>query len=297
MVRRAGAAAIRASWERGFPTRLTTAPWSTLLQPHRMVHGLDQFLRVVPTPSRNTIVIFSISVIFFEGSPWTRDKFGRKKEEAIAALLSHRSIEDAARAIGVNPNTLLRWLEIPEFRDAFRKARREEVHQAVARLQQATGAASVTTLKLMADPNAPAAVRLRAAECVFDRAIRGIEIEDIEARLAALEQVAPQGIRSDEDNHEARCEPGGAVWVGQWEGLSKRGLRNWNVVRATASEVGEGFDHCPGARSHCRRSNEFRQTSCKSRALHDPETSASHRSSIRRTGKRKIPATHAERDG
>ena len=117
-------------------------------------------------------------------------KFGRKKEEAIAALLSSKSVEDAARVVGVNANTLLRWLAVPEFRDAYRKARREAVQQSVARLQQATGAAAITVLKLMTDPGAPHAVRLRAAECVFDRAIQGIEIEEIEARVAALEDAA-----------------------------------------------------------------------------------------------------------
>ena len=120
-------------------------------------------------------------------------KFGRKKEEAIAALLSHKSIEDAARAIRLNPNTLLRWLQVPEFREAYLKARRASVHQAVARMQQATGVAGTVILKLMTDPNVPAAVRLRAAECVFDHAIKGVELEDIETRLAALEQAAPQG--------------------------------------------------------------------------------------------------------
>ncbi|HUA85864.1 MAG TPA: hypothetical protein VMB85_18520 [Bryobacteraceae bacterium] len=71
-------------------------------------------------------------------------KFGRKKEDAVAALLTHRSIDEAARSIGLNPNTLLRWLEIPEFRDAYRKARREAVQQAVTRLQQGTGIASLS---------------------------------------------------------------------------------------------------------------------------------------------------------
>jgi transposase-like protein len=42
-------------------------------------------------------------------------KFGRKKEEAIAALLLQRNVEEAARSNGVNPNTLLRWLKIPDF--------------------------------------------------------------------------------------------------------------------------------------------------------------------------------------
>ena len=117
-------------------------------------------------------------------------KFGRKKEEAIAALLSNRSVEEAARAIGLNANTLLRWLTIPEFREEYRKARREAVQQSVARLQQATGAASVTILKLMTDPNVPSAIRLRAAGYVLDYAIKGVEDDDIEARLSELERAA-----------------------------------------------------------------------------------------------------------
>ncbi len=115
-------------------------------------------------------------------------KFGRKQEEAIAALLTQRNTDEAARAVGVAPKTLLRWLQIPEFSAAYRKARREAVHQSVARLQQATGAAATTVLKLMTDMNIPAAVRLRAAECVFDRAFKGVELEDIEARVSELER-------------------------------------------------------------------------------------------------------------
>jgi hypothetical protein len=57
-------------------------------------------------------------------------------------------------------------------------------------MQQATGAAGTVALKLMTDPNVPAAVRLRAAEFVFDRAIKGVELEDIEVRVAALEGAA-----------------------------------------------------------------------------------------------------------
>ena len=43
------------------------------------------------------------------------EKFGRKKEEAIAALLTQRNIEEAARTAGIGTRTLLRWLKIPEF--------------------------------------------------------------------------------------------------------------------------------------------------------------------------------------
>ncbi len=119
-------------------------------------------------------------------------KFARKKDEVIAALLSHRSVEDAARAVGLDPNTLLRWLRLPEFKAEYRKARREAVGQTTARLQQATGAAGAIVLKLMTDVNVPASVRLRAAECVLDRAIQSLEMDDMEDRIADLERAAEE---------------------------------------------------------------------------------------------------------
>ena len=73
---------------------------------------------------------------------------------------------------------------------AYREARRAAFGQSVARLQQASTAAVSTLLKIMVDPAAPAASRVRAADCVLDRAIKGIEVEDIEVRLLELERTA-----------------------------------------------------------------------------------------------------------
>jgi transposase-like protein len=55
-------------------------------------------------------------------------EFGRKKEQAIAALLTQRNIEEAAKAAGIGANTLLRWLKVPEFQTAYREARRARSH-------------------------------------------------------------------------------------------------------------------------------------------------------------------------
>jgi transposase-like protein len=96
-------------------------------------------------------------------------KFGRKKEEAIAALLTQRNIEEAARSIGVAPNTLLKWQKLPEFDSAYREARKTAYRQAVARLQQGTSAAATTLLKTLIDPATPASVKVRAAEAIFSR--------------------------------------------------------------------------------------------------------------------------------
>jgi hypothetical protein len=117
-------------------------------------------------------------------------KFTRKMEEAIAALLAQRNIEDAAKAAGIGTQTLLRWLKVPEFDKAYREARRAAFAQSTARLQQATSAAVSTLLKIMVDPNTPPSTRVRAADSVLDHAKQAIEIEDVEFRVAALEQAA-----------------------------------------------------------------------------------------------------------
>ena len=115
---------------------------------------------------------------------------GRKQEEAIAALLTQRNLEEAARAAGIGTRTMLRWLKLPEFQTAYREARRAAFGQAISRLQQGTSAAATTLLKVLIDPNTPASVKVRAAEAIFHHSAKAIEIEDIEARVAALEQAA-----------------------------------------------------------------------------------------------------------
>ena len=115
-------------------------------------------------------------------------KLGRKKVAAVAALLTQRNVEEAARAAGIGKQTLNRWMKLPEFQAAWREARRAVVSQSSARLQQASGAAVSTLLKIMLDANAPASARVRAADRVLDRAQQGFESEDIEVRVAALER-------------------------------------------------------------------------------------------------------------
>ncbi len=120
----------------------------------------------------------------------TGTKFGRKMEEAIAALLTQRNVEEAAKAIGVATKTLLRWMKEPQFQTAYREARRVAYSQAVAKLQQGATAAATTLLKVMLDQSTPASVRVRAAECIMNHSSKAIEIEDVEARVAELERTA-----------------------------------------------------------------------------------------------------------
>ena len=58
-------------------------------------------------------------------------KFSRKMEAAVAALLTQRNHEEAARSVGIGTATLLRWQKEPEFQQAFRAARRAAHGQAI----------------------------------------------------------------------------------------------------------------------------------------------------------------------
>jgi len=117
-------------------------------------------------------------------------KFTRKMEEAVAAMLTQRTIEEAARSIGIGTQTLVRWQKEPEFQTAYRDARRAAFGQSIARLQQASSAAVSVLIKVMADPTSPPSTRVRAADSVLDHASKAIEIEDIEVRVADLERAA-----------------------------------------------------------------------------------------------------------
>jgi hypothetical protein len=52
--------------------------------------------------------------------------------------------------------------------------------------KQASGAAVTTSLKIMVKASSPASTRLRAADIVLAHTSKAIEIEDVEARVAAL---------------------------------------------------------------------------------------------------------------
>jgi hypothetical protein len=120
------------------------------------------------------------------------EKLSRKREQAIAALLSEATVASAAERAGIGEVTLWRWLKQPEFKAAYREARRQVVEKAVAQLQQSSWAASTTLLKLLASNSD--SVRLRAAVAILEQANKGLELLDFEERIAALEQKAEEAI-------------------------------------------------------------------------------------------------------
>ena len=70
----------------------------------------------------------------------------------------------------------------------LREARRAAFGQAIAKLQQTSGAAVATPGKMMVEQTAPPSTRVRSAEAIINHAAKAIEIEDIDARVTELER-------------------------------------------------------------------------------------------------------------
>ncbi len=110
-----------------------------------------------------------------------------KADAAIIALLTSPSIQEAAAEAGLAARTLRRWLQEAGFRQRYLEARRQVVQQAVAHAQQECSAAVHTWATIRDDSEAPPGARLRAGEMLVNLAVKGIEIEDLETHITALE--------------------------------------------------------------------------------------------------------------
>ena len=119
--------------------------------------------------------------------------FTRKKEKAIAALLTTDTIEQAANVAGIAESTLYRWLREPVFLEQYRKARKAAVDQAISTLQERANKAAKALIDIAEDQEMPPSTRVAAAREILQTSIKGIERDDFEARLEALERMIMKG--------------------------------------------------------------------------------------------------------
>lgn len=112
----------------------------------------------------------------------------RRQEQAIVALLSAPTVAAAAQLAHVGEASLFRWMASPGFRAALMAARRSAVSVAVSRLQQASGEAVSVLTGIMLDEGVQPSARVIAAKAVLAMALHAVEIEDLAARIEALEQ-------------------------------------------------------------------------------------------------------------
>ena len=120
-------------------------------------------------------------------TPGHGQKFGRKKQLAISALLENPTVKDAAVKIGLADSTLWRWMKEPSFRAAYSEAKTRVVENSISRLQKTSGEAAGVLGSIMRDESSPPNTRVAAAKIVLELSLRGVETADILSRLDMLE--------------------------------------------------------------------------------------------------------------
>ena len=123
----------------------------------------------------------------------TVDGLTPKQHKALAALLSEPTVKAAAAKVGIGERTLHTWLHEPAFDAAYTAARHDAVGRAMGRLQHATGIAVDALIEVLDTEYtpAPAAVRVSAAKVIIEYAIRFRELDELESRIAQLENGRP----------------------------------------------------------------------------------------------------------
>jgi transposase-like protein len=114
------------------------------------------------------------------------EKFSRKKEIAVSALLIESSLAAAANRAGISESTLRRWLRDQEFAAAVDDARRATFRDAIGSLRVATIQAVETLRSALNDPSS--SIRVRAAVAILELGAELGEIGDLSSRLSRLEQ-------------------------------------------------------------------------------------------------------------
>jgi len=118
------------------------------------------------------------------------DALTRKQERALLALLREPTIAKAAGVCDTSERTMHRWLNDELFSRIYRKARREAFGQAIGLTQHYAPLAVNTLATLMADKSTAAHARVTAATTLLKFGREGIELDDLAARVEALEQAA-----------------------------------------------------------------------------------------------------------
>jgi hypothetical protein len=117
-------------------------------------------------------------------------KLESKREDAIVALLSSRSICAAAKKIEVDESTLRRWLKDPGFSAELAESRRQMAGIGIAAIQGSMQAAVATLRRNLKCGHA--GTECRAAAALLQHGIGSLQLLDMAERLAALEAILKQ---------------------------------------------------------------------------------------------------------
>ena len=119
---------------------------------------------------------------------WPRAKIIEKKRTGHSSLTLSAIHWLSSEKVGIGEKTLFRWLQLDEFKQAFKTARRQVIDQTIAQIQSVMSEAVQTLLNIMSDGAAPASAKVSAARTLLDIGFKVVEIEELEGLIENIEK-------------------------------------------------------------------------------------------------------------
>lgn len=119
---------------------------------------------------------------------FSKGELSPKQIQAITALLSHPTMEQAAKSADVARRTLYQWLSEPAFKAALTEAESAAIDHAVRGLVSLVEPA-METLKEALAPEQKMVTRLRAVTLILEQMLKLVELRSFDARLTELERI------------------------------------------------------------------------------------------------------------
>lgn len=110
-----------------------------------------------------------------------------KQKRVLAALMTNRTVESAAKAAGVSSKTVRRYLQDPEFLASYQSAVDGVMERATKQLQGSLTAAIERLGRIVRNDNDSSQAHIAAARALLDFTLRFTELNDVLTKLEQLE--------------------------------------------------------------------------------------------------------------
>ena len=118
----------------------------------------------------------------------TKPDMSTNQERFIAAVLSTRTVADAAREIGISERTAYRYLDDPEVRAALDSALDQALSTAAQRAAAGMDRALAALNAILEDPNSPISARISVARLLLQAGPRLHETITLMQRMENVEK-------------------------------------------------------------------------------------------------------------
>jgi transposase-like protein len=120
--------------------------------------------------------------------PGGQKSLSERQRKAALLLASGSTIANAAREVGVNEKSVDNWLRTCAFQEAKRQAEDDLYNESLTLLKKSMRLAIGCLLRNMSEKVSPY-VQVQAASKLLDAALEVGKIEQLEARIAELEEM------------------------------------------------------------------------------------------------------------